>query len=253
MTQARQAGGYRLADTPVPRIPGLISSRLPSILVSPRGSLSRVDNATSHHQTHPETMDSFAVVVSSSVCKAPLSPCSERLLELPAGRRDFGPAPRTIPDPQASRAGNARARRTKQLYKTPVTCENAETKRRSGFYTRLSDDDVTPTDEMTSLVGLSRLQQFAEELISRKATPFLHPCRQPNARRLRFRKNGGSVVSRNALVNAFLHWCASGPMRSAHEAMRRTRTSATNPEQAHSKPYHPKSGVVRPTPQTQAA
>jgi hypothetical protein len=98
-----------------------------------------------------------------------------------------------------------------QLYKTSVTCENAETKRRSGFYTRLSDDDVTRTDEMTSLVGLSRL------------------------------------------VNAFLHWCASATMRSAHEAMRRTRTSATIPEQAHSKQYHPKSGVVRPTPQTQAA
>jgi hypothetical protein len=211
MTQARQAGGYRLADTPVPRIPGLISSRPPSMLVSPRGSPSRVDNATSHHQTHPETMDSFAVVVSSSVCKAPLSSCSERLLELPAGRRDFGPAPRTIPDPQASRAGNARARRTTQLYKTSVTCENAKTKRRSGFYTRLSNDDVTRADEMSSLVGLSRL------------------------------------------VNAFLHWCASAPMRSAHEAMRRTRTSATIPEQAHSKQYHPKSGVVRPTPQTQAA
>jgi hypothetical protein len=90
-------------------------------------------------------------------------------------------------------------------------CENAETKRRSGFYTRLSDDDVTRTDEMTSLVGLSRL------------------------------------------VNAFLHWCASASMRSAHQAMRRTRTSATIPEQAHSKQYHPKSGVVRPTPQTQAA
>jgi hypothetical protein len=157
MTRPAKRAAIVLPTTPVPRISSLISSRLPSMLVSPRGSPSRVDNATSHHQTHPETMDSFAVVVSSSVCKAPLSPCSERLLELPAGRRDFGPAPRTIPDPQASRAGNARARRTTQLYKTPVTCENAETKRRSGFYTRLSDDDVTRTDEMTSLVGLSRL------------------------------------------------------------------------------------------------
>src|SRR5215204_2196016 len=53
--------------------------------------------------------------------------------------------------------------------------------------------------------GLPRtylLQAICRRTALSKSRPFLHPSRQPYARRLRLRKNGGSVVSRNAVRRA---------------------------------------------------